>query len=118
MAHERITSGTWQCEAKTRVRKIPLVIHFEPVGLVMLRKSCRLCVVCEMLVAHQDEVERLIDALGHAQASKHEYLVLGTLDVTTWHRGLFSGVSVEEMVGAHGRRGPNSLRRDEVREIP
>ena len=87
-----------RCEAKTRVRKIPLVIHFEPVGLVMLRKTCRLCVVCEMLIAHQDEVERLIDALGHAQASKHVYLVLGTLDVTTWRRGLFSGVSVEELM--------------------
>ncbi|MBI3048194.1 MAG: hypothetical protein HYY76_07760 [Acidobacteria bacterium] len=42
--------------------------NFEPVGLVMLRKSCRLCVVCEMLIAHQAEVERLIDALGQTQA--------------------------------------------------
>jgi hypothetical protein len=51
-----------RCEAQTRVRKIPLVIHIDPAGLIMLRKACRLCVVCEVLVAHQAEVEQLIDA--------------------------------------------------------
>jgi hypothetical protein len=86
-----------RCEAKTRLRKIPLVIHFEPVGLVMLRKSCRLCVVCETLIAHQGEVERLIDALGQTHVSKREYLILGTLDVKTWRRGLSGGVTVNEL---------------------
>jgi hypothetical protein len=86
-----------RCEAKTQVRKIPLVIHFAPVGPVVLRKSCRLCVVCETLIAHQAEVERLIDALGPTQASKREYLVLGTLDVKTWRRGLSGGVTVNEL---------------------
>lgn len=89
-----------RCEAKTRVRKIPLVIHFEPVGLVMLRKTCRLCVVCEILVAHQAEIERLIDALGQTQAEKREYLVLGTLDMKTWRRGLSGGVRVGELTEA------------------
>ena len=88
-----------RCEAKTLLRKIPLVIHFEPVGLVLLRKTCRLCVVCEMLIAHQAEVERLIDALGHTQPGKRDYLVLGTLDVKTWRRGLAGGVTVPELTG-------------------
>lgn len=71
-----------RCEAKTRVRKIPLVIHVDPVGLVTLRKTCRLCVVCEMLIAHQGEIERLIDGLGddRAKSKKREYLVLGTVE--------------------------------------
>jgi hypothetical protein len=86
-----------QCDAKTRIRKIPLVIHFETVGLVMLRKSCRLCVVCETLIAHQAEVERSIDALGQTQASTREYLVLGTLDVKLWRRGLSGDVTVNEL---------------------
>ena len=86
-----------RCEATTRVRKIPLVVHFEPVGLVMLRKTCRLCVVCETLIAHQGEVERLIDALGQTQVSKREYLILGTLDAKTWRRGLSGGVTVNEL---------------------
>jgi hypothetical protein len=59
-----------RCEAKARLRKIPLVIHVEPVGLVTLRKTCRLCVVCEMLIAHQAEVDTLIGAMGRKQAAK------------------------------------------------
>ena len=63
----------------------------------MLRKSCRLCVVCETLIAHQAEVERSIDALGQTQASTREYLVLGTLDVKLWRRGLSGDVTVNEL---------------------
>lgn len=87
-----------RCEAKTRVRKIPLVIHIEPIGLVMLPKTCRLCVVCEMLVAHQDEIERLIDALRQGKSEKREFLVLGTLGTKTWRRGLSDKVTVQELI--------------------
>jgi hypothetical protein len=87
-----------RCEAKTRVRKIPLVIHVDPVGAVMLRKTCRLCVVCEILVAHQAEIEHLIDSLVHAKAEKREYVVLGTLGTKTWRRGLSGSVTVQELV--------------------
>jgi hypothetical protein len=62
----------------------------------MLRKSCRLCVVCETLIAQQGEVDRLIDALGQTQVSKREYLILGTLDVKTWRR-VSGGVTVNEL---------------------
>lgn len=47
-ANERFTRCP-RCKATTRVRKIPLVIHVDSMGLVLLRKTCRLCVVCEML---------------------------------------------------------------------
>ncbi|MBI3050733.1 MAG: hypothetical protein HYY76_20780 [Acidobacteria bacterium] len=63
----------------------------------MLRKTCRLCVVCEMLIAHQAEVDGLIDAMGRTQAEKREYLILGTLDVKTWRRGFSDGVTIEEL---------------------
>ncbi len=48
-ASERFTRCP-RCENTTRVRKIPLVIHIDSVGLVTLRKTCRLCVVCEALM--------------------------------------------------------------------
>jgi hypothetical protein len=79
-----------------RVRKIPLVIHIDSVGLVMLRKSCRLCLVCEMLIAHQAEIDRLMSDLRRGSAEK--YLVLGTLGTKTWRRGLSGGVTVEELI--------------------
>jgi hypothetical protein len=47
-----------QCDAKTRVRKLPLVIHVEDVGLVLLGKTCRLCIACETLVAHEADLDR------------------------------------------------------------
>ena len=87
-----------RCEAKTLVRKIPLVIHIDPAGLVMLRKTCRLCVDCEILIAHQAEIEQLIYALEQGKPEKREYLVLGTLGTKTWRRGLTGNVTVQELV--------------------
>ena len=51
-----------RCGVPNRVRKIPLVIHVERAGLLVLRKSCRLCTSCEMIIVHQDELEPLISA--------------------------------------------------------
>jgi len=34
------------CKAKTRGRKIPLVIHVDGAGLLILRKTCRLRATC------------------------------------------------------------------------
>lgn len=50
------------CKAKTRVRKIPLVIHVDGVGLLILRKTCRLCLNCETVIVHQAEIESAIKA--------------------------------------------------------
>jgi hypothetical protein len=38
-----------------------LVIHVDSVGLVLLRRTCRLCVVCEMLIGHEFEMDAAID---------------------------------------------------------
>lgn len=86
-----------RCEAKTRARKIPLVIHVDGAGLVVLRKTCRLCVNCEMLIAHKDEIEPLIAALGDGM-DRPEYMVLGTVEPRVWRRGASSTVTVEDLV--------------------
>ena len=73
------------CKAKTRVRKIPLVIHVEGVGLLILRKTCRLCLHCETVVAHQAEIESAIQASAEqAAAATPDYLVLGTVGQRAW----------------------------------
>lgn len=87
-----------RCEAKTRVRKIPLVIHVDSVGLVTLRKTCRLCVVCEMLIAHQAKIECLLDDLRLERTEKNNYLVLGTVESRTWRRGVSVGVTLDELI--------------------
>ena len=86
-----------RCNANTRVRKMPLVIHVDSVGLVLLRKTCRLCVVCEMLIAHEAEMGDLIDGLRSHRAGTREYVVLGTLDARTWRRGFSGSVTIDEV---------------------
>jgi hypothetical protein len=48
-----------QCGGKTRVRKLPLVIHVDPVQPVALNKTCRYCPSCDLLIAHRDELEAM-----------------------------------------------------------
>lgn len=88
-----------RCKATTRVRKIPFVIHVDGAGLVVLRKTCRLCVNCELVIVHQAELEPLIAAsLPQATATKPKYLVLGTVDPQVWRRGLSHGVVLDELI--------------------
>jgi hypothetical protein len=89
------------CQMKTRVRKLPLAIHIEGLGLFVLRKTCRLCVACDMIIVHQHELDPLIGARLRKSGSGRalDYLVLGTVDSDVWRRGLTGGVSFDELVG-------------------
>ena len=89
------------CQAKTRLRKVPLAIHTEGLGLFILRKSCRVCVSCDMLIVHRAELEPLIRARQrNIEGSSRvlDYLVLGTVDSRVWRRGLTGGVSFDELL--------------------
>jgi hypothetical protein len=69
--------------------------------MIILRKTCRLCTICEMVIVHQDELEPLVAdqlrALGHSM-DRPDYLVLGTVDPTVWRRGLTGRVSLDEVL--------------------
>lgn len=88
-----------RCSAPTRLRKLALVIHVDhPAGarLVTLGKTCRLCVVCEVLIAHEQEVTPLLVASGAATSSAApNYVVLGTVAARVWRSGIARGVSLE-----------------------
>ena len=82
------------CHSPTRIRKLPLVVHVDHLDgprLVLLNKTCRLCLPCETLIVHRAELERVIIASGFSTAAHGQgYVVLGTIDRRTWRRG-FSG---------------------------
>ena len=87
-----------KCAAPTRARKLPLVIHVDHSAgprLVLLNKSCRLCLLCETLIVHQAELEQVVAAarLGAGR----EYVVLGTIDRRTWRRGVAGEAQVEDI---------------------
>lgn len=89
--HERFTKCP-RCDAPTRIRKLPLVLHVQHPGgprLVLLNKTCRLCVLCETLIVGRAELEGVIIAAGLSATLKPpDYVVLGTMDRRTWRRGL------------------------------
>jgi hypothetical protein len=71
----------------------------EGAGLLILRKTCRLCLNCEMVIAHQAEIESAIKAsAGQATAATPDYLVLGTADPQVWRQGLSGDVNIKELV--------------------
>jgi len=49
------------CKTKTRLRKLPLAIHSEGVGLFVLRKTCRMCVACDMVIVQPSRRRDAID---------------------------------------------------------
>ena len=49
------------CEQKMRQRKLPLFIHVDPMNPWALNYTCRYCPDCDLLIAHQDQIEELRD---------------------------------------------------------
>lgn len=89
-----------QCRRKTRQRKLPLMIHVDPLTPVALNKTCRYCPSCDLLIAHQDEVEGVLAALFTTHKPEivgNEYLVLGTMERSAWRRGIATPLTIQEM---------------------
>jgi hypothetical protein len=77
------------------------MIHVHPINPVAINKSCRYCQVCDLLIAHQDEVEHELSALFSKRAPElvgNDYLILGTLDRDVWKRGVAEPLAIQEMV--------------------
>ena len=85
------------CEGRTLLRKVPLVVHVDPSNPVAINKSCRYCPACDLLIAHQDEVERELAAHFSKQVG-NSYLVIGTLDRAVWKRGVAEPLAIQKMV--------------------
>lgn len=90
-----------RCRAKTRVRKLPLVIHVNPRHPFALNKTCRYCDTCDLLIVHQDELEAQLAHFfaQHApEAIGNEYLVIGTFDRPVWQQGRRTPHTIQVML--------------------
>ena len=68
---------------------MPLFIFVEPVHPTTINKHCRYCPKCDILIAHQDELERMLVLAYEKRNPKiigNKYLVLGTLDSSSWRK--------------------------------
>ena len=80
------------CQRPTHMRKFALLIHIEHGGFLALGKTCRYCSPCELIIAHQDELEDELVRTFEERAPEiigNQYNVFGYRGETT----------VEEIVG-------------------
>jgi hypothetical protein len=83
-----------KCSRLTKLRKFALFIHIDDLGIILLGKTCRFCPDCDLIMAHQDELEHELAnnlAFIEPDAIGNDYLVLGTVDMKVWRQGLKSG---------------------------
>ncbi|MGD8626625.1 MAG: hypothetical protein PVJ34_18960 [Anaerolineae bacterium] len=89
------------CDQRMRQRKVPLFIHVDPLHPVVLGYTCRYCPDCDLLLAHQDEVESLLANLFAAHDPSvigNDYLVLGTVERKAWREGMKQAKGIDDML--------------------
>jgi len=89
-----------KCNRKMGQRKVPLMIHVEPFFPLVLNKTCRYCSSCDLLIAHQDEIQDLLAKLfpdRPAKFSKKDFLPLGTLDRADWKQSQKTPIPVGDL---------------------
>lgn len=99
----RFTTFCPGCGGKPRQRKLPLAIHVDDWGMVIMNKTCRYCPACDLLIAHEDELRSLLDQLLSRMtpaAVGRQFLVVGTLQRGPWRRGLAMPLAPDEMLAA------------------
>lgn len=86
------------CEGRTHPRKFALFIVIDGWGPMALGKTCKFCSRCQLIIAHQDELEHelafLFEKLDPSVIG-NEYMVFGTVDKKVWKKGL-GGEGVEQ----------------------
>ncbi len=99
----RFTTSCPGCSGKTKQRKLPLAIHVDDWGMVILNKICRFCPYCGLLIVHQDEIEaHLTQWLSQMapHAIGNSYLIVGNVERKDWRRGLTDPLTSNEMIEA------------------
>jgi hypothetical protein len=88
------------CDGKTGQRKVPLLVHVDPLHPIILNYTCRYCPHCDLLIAHKHEIEHLLTNLfRHHEPSAigNDYLILGTVDRATWREGVKRPIEIAEL---------------------
>ncbi|PYU92256.1 MAG: hypothetical protein DMG08_13330 [Acidobacteria bacterium] len=79
------------CARPTRRRKFVLSIGVVPGHIVAMGKDCRYCPDCDVIIAHQDELEDLLAKLFADAAPEvvgNDYVVLGLVERRFWRQHL------------------------------
>ena len=89
------------CEKKTGQRKIPLLVHIDPLHLIALNYTCRYCQDCDLLIAHKHEIEHSLTYLFlqmDPEVIGNDYLVIGTMERKVWREGVKHSMEMNEIM--------------------
>jgi hypothetical protein len=89
-----------ECGLRTLLRKVPLVIHVEPIHPMILNKRCRYCPDCDLMIAHQDELEHWLTVSFQDRVPEivgNDYFILGTVDKATWRKQKKESIPMGEL---------------------
>lgn len=90
-----------QCKGRTLTRKPSLVISVNPRHVTILDKNARFCQACDLLIVHQDELEKALNAQFMKDKSElidNDYQVIGTIDREEWDRRERGPLSMERLL--------------------
>lgn len=79
------------CRARMNMRKFALFIHIDNWGPLSLGKTCRYCPRCELIIAHQNDLESELCVCFERLSPEvigRKYFVLGTVKLPVWKKGL------------------------------
>jgi len=95
-----------ECEGKTSQKKVPLLIHVDPLHPINLNYTCRYCPKCDILIAHQDEIEDHLHRLFSEREPAvigNDYMVMGTTERAYWKEGFTKPhLPPETLANLHG----------------
>ncbi len=77
------------------------MIHVDPMYMLSLNKTCRYCPHCDLLIAHQDDLEHFLASFfieHQPEVVGNDYLVLGTTDKSVWKEGMHQQMTMEDML--------------------
>lgn len=89
-----------KCNRATYSRMFPLLIHINESSPLVLGKTCRYCSKCELIIAHQDELEGALTAMFAEHAPDmigNAYFVLGTVEKKAWRKHMDQGGTLDEI---------------------
>src|SRR4030043_250135 len=90
-----------KCNANTKIRKFPLVIHIDPQQLLLLNKKCRYCIKCDLIIARKSELESLIVTCFEQPMPEiigNNYLVMGVAERRDWLEGMKGKMPQDETI--------------------
>ncbi|NET40135.1 MAG: hypothetical protein F6K19_50725 [Cyanothece sp. SIO1E1] len=88
------------CQNKTGQRKLPLIIRVDPWHLIALNYTNRYCNRCDLLIAHQHEIEHYLAEMflqRKPEVIGNSYLIFGTVDKKVWREQIEEPKPPEEI---------------------